>query len=169
MRDEITRQDRLQQMPPPHGLSGILQSKETDTEGEAACAAFGYLRGIRDHSASVEFRFRNGNSVWFPYAWLGNWCFNPSEGLLIKFSGDLVYLVLIKGSNLDRPLKDRAVTLTHIGIQRQRLLWVREMTEEEIRRVGETEPTVDSIEVMEFESHAALKEWINQKAPAFTI
>ena len=41
------------------------------------------------------------------------------------------------------------------------------MTEEEIRQVGETEPTIDSIEVAEFESHAALKEWLSQKAPAF--
>ena len=88
---------------------------------------------------------------------------------MIKFSGDLIYLVLIKGSNLDRPLKDRSVTLTHIGFQRQRLLWVREMTEDEIRHVGETEPTVDSIEVAAFESHAALKEWLGQKAPAFAL
>ena len=92
---------------------------------------------------------------------------NPSEGLLLKFSGDLVYLVLIKGSNLDQPLKEGAVTLTHAGFQRHRLLWVREMTEEEIRHVGETEPTIDSIEVAEFESHAALKEWLSKKAPAF--
>jgi hypothetical protein len=41
------------------------------------------------------------------------------------------------------------------------------MTEEETTQVGETEPTIDSIEVAEFESHAALKEWLSQKAPAF--
>ena len=35
--------------------------------------------------------------------------------------------------------------------------------------VGETEPTIDSIEVAEFESHAALKEWISKNAPAFTV
>jgi hypothetical protein len=170
MLDETTHKDRLHRPPPPQGLSGILQSKdkEDDSEGaEEACRAFGYLRGIRDQSAAVEFRFRDGNSMWFPYSWLGTWRFNPSEGLLLKFSGDLVYLVLIKGSNLDRPLKEGSVTLTHAGFQRHRLLWVREMTEEEIRHVGETEPTIDSIEVAEFESHAALKEWLSQKAPAF--
>jgi hypothetical protein len=133
MRDDTTSKDHWQQPPLPSGLSGILQSKEAEAEGVAACKAFGYLRGIRDHSAAVEFRLRNGNSMWFPYSWLGNWCFNPSEGLLIKFSGDLVYLVLIRGSNLDRPLKDGAATLTHVGLQRHRLLWIREMTEEEIR------------------------------------
>jgi hypothetical protein len=163
MRDDTTSKDHWQQPPLPSGLSGILQSKEAEAEGVAACKAFGYLRGIRDHSAAVEFRLRNGNSMWFPYSWLGNWCFNPSEGLLIKFSGDLVYLVLIRGSNLDRPLKDGAATLTH------RLLWIREMTEEEIRHVGETEPTIDSIEMAAFESHAALQEWVAQKAPKFAV
>jgi hypothetical protein len=170
MQDETPHKDRLHRPPPPQGLSGILQSKEADTEAaESSCRAFGYLRGIRDQSAAVEFRFRDGNSMWFPYSWLGTWRFNPSEGLLLKFSGDLVYLVLIKGSNLDQPLRDGAVTLTHAGFQRHRLLWVREMTEEEIRQVGETEPTIDSIEVAEFESHGALKEWLSQKAPAFLM
>ncbi len=65
-------------------------------------------------------------------------------------------------------VKTGAVTLTHAGFQRHRLLWVREMTEEEIRHVGETGSTIDSIEVAEFESHAALKEWLTKKAPAFT-
>ena len=32
---------------------------------------------------------------------------------------------------------------------------------------GETAPTIDSIEVAEFKSHAALKEWLSKKAPAF--
>jgi hypothetical protein len=41
------------------------------------------------------------------------------------------------------------------------------MTEEEIGQVGETEPTIDSVEVAEFESHAGLKEWLSQKALAF--
>lgn len=170
MLDDTMHNDRIKKKPPVQGLSGILQSKDSDDdEAEAECRAFGYLRGIRDQSAAVEFRFRNGNSIWFPYSWLGTWSFNPSEGLLVKFTGDLVYLVLIKGSNLDRPLKEGAVNLTHAGFQRHRLLWVREMTEEEIRHVGETEPTIDSIEVAEFESHAALKEWLAKKAPAFAI
>lgn len=115
----------------------------------------------------MEFQFRDGNRVCFQYSWLGCWLFNPSEGLLLKFSGDLVYLVLIKGSNLDKPLLEGNVDLTHAGLQRHRVLWVREMTEEEIRKVGETGPTVDSIQVMEFESNAELKEWLGKTAPSF--
>ena len=37
------------------------------------------------------------------------------------------------------------------------------MTKEEIRQVGEAGPTIDSIEIAEFESHAAIKEWVKQK------
>ena len=59
---------------PRQALSGILQSKESGSRGRRSllCRAFGYLRGIREHAAAVEFRFRDGNSTWFPYSWLGN-------------------------------------------------------------------------------------------------
>jgi hypothetical protein len=41
------------------------------------------------------------------------------------------------------------------------------MTEEEIRQVGDSGPTIDSIEVAECQSQAALKEWLTEHAPAF--
>jgi len=145
-----------------------LETKDGEADGtEASCGAFGYLRGLRDSSGAVEFRFRDGNSIWFPYSWMGTWEHNPSEGLLLKFSGDLVYLVLIRGSNLDKPLKDGSINLTHAGLQRHRVLWIREMSPEEILQVSEKGPTIDSIEVAEFESQDALKEWLRQRAPAF--
>lgn len=150
------------------GLTGILQSKDSDVEeGEASCGAFGYLRGIRDQSAAIEFRFRNGNSMWFPYSSMGPWQYDPSEGLLLQFNSDVVYLVLIRGSNLAAPLNDGAINLTHAGLQRHRVLWVREMSDDEIRKVGETGPTIDTIEVAELESRAAIKDWVSKKAPAF--
>jgi hypothetical protein len=168
MTDEPTHKDRATRNPPSSGLNAYLQTKETEAEGaEASCKAFGYLRGIRDTATSVEFRFRTGNSMWFPYGWMGTWQYNPSEGLLLKFSGDLVYLVLIKGSNLAKPVKDGAINLTHAGLQRHRVLWIREMSDEEIRQVGDSGPTIDSIEVAEFESNTDLKEWVGAHAPAF--
>ena len=168
MFDKPTHQDRLKGILHTDGKP-VAPAKNVpeDDVGEASCAAFGYLRGIRERADAIEIRLRDGNSTWFPYGWLGNWKFNPSEGLLLKFSGDLVYLVLIKGSNLDRPLTDSTINLTSAGLQRHRVLWVREMSEEEIRQVGEAGPTIDSILVAEFESHAALKEWRGKNAPAF--
>jgi hypothetical protein len=41
------------------------------------------------------------------------------------------------------------------------------MSEEEIRQVGDSGPTIDSIQIAEFESHKALKEWLSKTAPAF--
>jgi hypothetical protein len=54
---------------------------------------------------------------------------------LLKFTGELVTLVLIRGSNLD-VLVGGSVNLTH-GLQRHRILGVREMDEEELRETGE--------------------------------
>jgi hypothetical protein len=168
MTDKPTYQDRLRSILHPEGNNEHPPKLEADgEEAEASCGAFGYLRGIRDQATSVEFRFREGNSTYFPYGWMGPWKYNPSEGLLLKFSGDLVYLVLIRGSNLDKPLKEGAINLTHAGLQRHRVLWLREMSKEEIRQVGEAGPTIDSIEVAEFESHDDLKEWVRDNAPSF--
>jgi hypothetical protein len=52
-------------------------------------------------------------------------------------------------------------------LQRHRVLWVREMTKDEIRQVGETGPTIDSIEIAECDSNDAVKEWVGTHAPAF--
>ncbi len=168
MFDKPTHQDRLKGILHTEGKPDATPKKvpEDDT-GEASCAAFGYLRGIRERADAIEIRLRDGNSTWFPYGWLGNWKFNPSEGLLLKFSGDLVYLVLIKGSNLDRPLTDSTINLTSAGLQRHRVLWVREMSEDEIKTVGESGPTIDSIQVAEFASHEDVKAWMGTNAPAF--
>jgi hypothetical protein len=166
MSEDTKHQERLQRK--SHAASASLPRQEADVEGvEASCGAFGYLRGLRDQSASVELRFRGGQSIWFPYSWLGNWQYRPSDGLLLKFSGDLVYLVLIRGSNIDRPLSEGSINLTHAGLQRHRVLWVREMSADDVRQVGETGPTIDSIQVAEFEKHADLREWLGKHAPAF--
>ena len=84
MSDKSKHQDRLKgilnsEAKPAPATTGSLDTDEV----EASCAAFGYLRGLRDASAAVEFRFHDGNSVWFPYNLLGQWQFNPSEGLLL--------------------------------------------------------------------------------------
>ncbi len=112
-------------------------------------------------------RFRNGNSEWFPYSLLGPWRYNPSAGLLLKFTGDLVTLVLIRGSNLNAPVNQDAINLTNRGLQRHRITWIREMDEEELRRVGEGGPTIDRIEVAEFESQEQLNQWLKKNGPAF--
>ena len=168
-KDKPTYQERLRGILHSDRPAPPSPNKDSDADGaEASCAAFGYLRGIarpgrRTWSSASKMATAGGSLT----HWLGTWQHNPSEGLLLKFSGDVVYLVLIRGSNLDQPLSEGSINLTRGGLQRHRVLWVREMTEEDIKQVGETGPTIDSIEVAEFESQAALKEWLKQKAPAF--
>ena len=165
--EQITHKERLQRNQHLTERISPTSKKDNDTDGtEGACQAFGFLRGIRERADAIEFRFVDGNSVWFPYGWLGLWKFNPSEGLLLKFSGDLVYLVLIKGCNLDMPIDETSVDLMRSGLQRHRIVWVREMTQEEIRELGERGPTVDSIEIGEFESNEDVQTWVGEHAPS---
>lgn len=146
----------------------VAKQKGAAPEGEeASCRAFGYLRGLQDRALAVRFCFRNGNSVCLPYAWLGPWEHDPSAGLLLKFTGDVLLLVVIHGSNLDALVGGAAVNLTDRGLQRQRIVWVKEMDEDELRRAGEGEPTVDRIDVAAFDSQEKLREWVGRMAPAF--
>src|SRR5215831_13829359 len=136
-----THEERLRAMLQPEGRAALAKKDGEAEETEISCGAFGYLRGIRDLPGSVEFRFRDGNSLWLPYGLLGAWRYNPSEGLLLKFSADVIYLVLIRGSNLDKPLNEGAINLTTGGLQRNRVVWIREMSEDDIRHVDDTAPT----------------------------
>ena len=69
---------------------------------EASCPAYRYLRGTQERALAVEFRKRNGDREWFPYTLMGPWRYNPSVGMMLKFTGgDVLTVVLIRGSNLD--------------------------------------------------------------------
>lgn len=162
-----SHQNRLQAN--PHLADKIITGNgpKPPEGGEGACPAFGYLRGLHERANAIEFRFKNGNSVWFPYTWLGTWKFDPSAGLLLKFSGDLIYLVLIQGSNLDQPLQDSGIDLIRAGLQRHRILWIHELDDAEIQQTDDKEPTIDRVEIKEFESQNDLRNWLTQNAPAF--
>lgn len=166
MLDAHLHQEQLRPMVPSAGLRELLQSRGTDEASEASGAAFGCVRSPQEQAAAIEFRFRGGNSIWLSYHWLGSWHYNPSEGLLLKFSGDLMYLVMIRGSNLDRPIKGGTATLA-AALQQHRVFWVREMADEDAQAVGDAGPTIGSIQVVEFESNKELKEWLRQHVPAF--
>jgi len=147
------------------GRNAKDSGKPPEEGEEESCSAFGFLRGVRDRSLALELRYADGNSDWLSYSCLVSWRFNPSVGLLLKFTADVVTLVLIRGSNLDA-LVNGAVDLPH-GIQRHRIVWVREMDKAEARKVGQTGPTIDRIEVGEFESQEELGEWLTKVGPVF--
>jgi hypothetical protein len=145
-----------------------LPVKEKLAEAEEDhCRAFGYMRGLQEKALAIEFRLRTGDREWFPYSWLGPWRFNRSVGLLLKFTGDVVTLVLIRGSNLDLQVNQSGINLTDRGLQRHRITWIQEMDEDELRSAGTREPTVDGIDIIDFASHEAMQEWLRTEAPAF--
>lgn len=161
----------LSSLPARHAHRGLasLQSEPKDaTADDETCPAFGYLRGLTQQALAVEFRLRNGNSEWLSYSLLCGWRYNPSVGLLLKFTtGDVVTLVLIRGSNLDAVLAGKDVNLTDRGLQRHRITYVREMDEEELRLAGKGEPSIDDILIAEFESAADSRTWLKLAAPGF--
>jgi hypothetical protein len=142
-------------------VAGVLEADDT------ACLAFGYLRGMHERALGLELRLRNGNREWLPYGLLASCRFDPSVGLLLKFTGDVVTLVLVRGSNLDLPVHEGAVDLIERGLGRHRVTFIREMGEDELRKTGEKEPTIDSIEVAEFETREEMQAWLARTAPEF--
>jgi len=148
------------------GLAKDRNEQSEKESEEASCPAFGYVRGLQDRALAVAFRFRSGDSECYPYSCLVSYRFNPSVGVLLKFSGDVVTLVLIRGSNLDAVVGG-STNLTDRGFQRHRVLWVREMDEDELRRAGEAEPTIDGIDIAEFQTTEEQAEWLKKRAAAF--
>jgi hypothetical protein len=140
---------------------------DADERDEESCPAFGYLRGDHDRAVMVEFRLKNGESEFHSYNCLTSFRYNPSAGILLRFTADLVTLVLIRGSNLDLNVGDRKINLTNRGLQRHRITFIREMDEAELRRAGNKQVTIDKIEIATFEDSESLTEWLAQNAPAF--
>lgn len=112
--------------------------------GEADCVAFGYLRGVQAQSPHLQFRLRTGNCESFPYSWLGPVSYNPSTGLVLTFVGDRTYRVTIQGRNLAAAVAGSMDLLNH-GILRHRVVWIRELLPEEVRRLPEEALTVERI------------------------
>ncbi|CAN5473036.1 hypothetical protein BH10PLA2_BH10PLA2_07580 [soil metagenome] len=139
----------------PQGLKDKV--KESDEE---SCPAFGYLRGLKDRALSIEFRFADGHSLAYSYTLLAEYQHNPSAGILLKFLGDKVTLLVIQGSNLNAAIN--GISLYDRGLLRHRITFVQEMSREQLKRAGEREPTIDRIRVTSHRSDEAAPtlEWL---------
>lgn len=158
MRDHLSHVD---------SVVGKGDGAKTEVE-EESCPAFGFMRGLDARALAVEFRLRTGDSEWFAYSCLVSWRHNPSAGLLLKFTtGDGVSLVLIHGSNLEAPMGQAQVNLTDRGLQRHRIVYIREMDEDELKRARNREPSIDRIDIAEFETVEEQREWLKAVAPVF--
>jgi hypothetical protein len=111
---------------------------------EARSGSFGYLRGGRDRALNLEFRLDGGRSVSFPYSWLGPTRFDPSGGIALVFQGGDLFLVKLRGRNLN-PAREEGVGLYDL-LLRHRVVWVREVPSAKSRQRPESECVVDAIE-----------------------
>jgi hypothetical protein len=136
-------------------------AESVDAE-EDECHAFGFLRGVRDRALFLELRFANGNRHALPYSWLGPALYNPSAGILLKFVGDNITLVLIEGSNLNSHVG--GLNLFDRGILRNRVSWIREMTRQESERIGPQGLVIDRFRMTSYRSDEEPKDagWIER-------
>lgn len=133
--------------------------EEAQEEEELCCAAFGFLRGLRERAITLEFRFADGNKLALPYSWLGPVSYNPSTGLLLKFVGDRITLILIEGTYLEARVSGTGL---HEGILRNRVVWVREMSTQEVCDAKQAETTVECIHVCShrYDEEPLESEWL---------
>src|SRR5262249_19343428 len=128
---------------PVPGTKGSLPSPDEE-EGETP--AFGFLRGVRDRALNIEFRrAHEGDEVSFPYSWLGPTRHHPSVGIQMLFAGSELYLVTLRGRNLNTMAS--GISLYDRGLLRHRVTWCREATREESRTLPESACVIERIEI----------------------
>jgi hypothetical protein len=115
-------------------------------EEEEETPAFGFLRGIRDRAVNIEFRRDSeGDQFSFPYGWLGPTRHHPSVGIQMLFAGSELYLVTVRGRNLNAVVS--GLTLYDRGILRHRVTWVREAAREESRALPDAACVIERITI----------------------
>jgi hypothetical protein len=95
-------------------------------DGEAAddLGAFGWLRGVQDRALMLEIRHKDGRVTAKGYSWLQSAEFDPSEGITLNFSGEMIRIL---GRNLNA--EPRPNVQLFAGILRHRVPWIQEADE----------------------------------------
>lgn len=118
------------------GDAPIADQGEIDDLG-----CFGWLRGIRDRSLSLEFRRSNGNIMAIPYHTIDRFEFDPSEGITLSVGGREIR---IKGRNLNA--EARPTIRLFEGLTRHRVSWVLEVDDRIDSAVPGGKTVIDTIE-----------------------
>ena len=143
---DLTRPSRPAWQNP--GLLARSAQTQTSEDEEDELPSFGFLRSTSGRAMHLEFRRRGqGDSFSLPYSWLGPTRYHPSDGVVMVFSAGDLFLVRIRGRNLNR-LTERGVSLYDRGILRHRVTWVREAAEGQSETDREDDCVVSRIEVV---------------------
>jgi hypothetical protein len=95
-----------------------------EPEGPEDFGAFGWLRG-HDRALMLELRFRNGNVIALGYGWLEQVAFDPSDGIVLTFTGQRK--IKIVGWNLNTEIRPNVRLFD--GLTRHKIPWVEERDE----------------------------------------
>jgi hypothetical protein len=156
MNDSLDLFRRLGAARPADPIPGGKGAPAAADEEEGATPAFGFLRGVRDRALNIEFRRAvEGDEVSFPYGWLGPTRHHPSIGIQLLFAGSELYLVSLRGRNLNSSAE--GVSLYDRGILRHRVTWCRETPREESRVLPESACVIERIEIRAVSAEEALR------------
>lgn len=125
---------------PRSPLGGRDDAQDDGDEAADDLGCFGWLRGLRERSAMLEFRRKDGRSVAYDYTLLRKVCFDPSEGITLLFDGERVR---IEGRSLDGEATPGIQLLR--GILDRRVPWVRELGETELMAAAEGGTVVERV------------------------
>jgi hypothetical protein len=118
---------------------------EVEVESDGRC--FGFLRGVGDRALNLELkRSHEGDTVSFPYSWLGATRYHPSLGILLLFSASDTFGIRIRGRNLNKMLSN-GMSLYDKGIMRHRITYIRDMRTNESSAAENDDCVVDQIEI----------------------
>lgn len=104
--------------------------------------AFGVLRGTHDRALMLELHKKDGTIESFGYAWLARATYEPSEGIVLHFSGTTVKII---GRNLNSELRPNVRLFS--AICRHRVPWIREMDEPTNWKAARLATVVEEIKV----------------------
>lgn len=119
---------------------GASRTTSLDVEAMDEDGSFGWLRGMRERSVSLELRRRTGNILAVGYGYLERAEFDPSEGITLSVGG---LKVRIKGRNLNAEI--RPMVRLFQGIVRHRVSWIQEAGNPELMHSDDRATVVESI------------------------
>lgn len=129
--------DRFMHRMHPHGANENVAPEETEIED---FGVFGFLRGSKERAPMLELRKRDGRILAVAYGTF-ELEFNPSEGITLNFVDKKVH---IKGRNLNAEAKPNIRLFESLA--RNRVPWLREMSEPELMKTQPNATVIDAIE-----------------------
>jgi hypothetical protein len=113
-------------------------------DGEAAddLGAFGWLRGVQDRALMLEIRHKDGRITAKGYSWLQSAEFNPSEGITLNFSGEMIR---ISGRNLNAEARPNVRLFA--GILRHRVPWIQEADEPDVIEAPKDAVVIEAVKM----------------------